>query len=83
MAVEGDPNGGYRGGEPGKLRNAVAAALWTGGPLPQPMVELMLMRDVFHCTPSELDEQDAERIFEVLACLRAEQDVAEARAQSK
>lgn len=35
----------------------------------------MLMRDVFHCTPSELYEQDAEAIAAVLEMLDAEATV--------
>lgn len=30
------------------------------------------MRDVFHCTPSELAEQDADDVMTVLALLQAE-----------
>lgn len=42
------------------------------------MVELVLMRDVFHCTPVELAEQPMRSIAQVLACLAAEQMVREA-----
>jgi len=38
-------------------------------------VDLILMRDIFHCTPSELYEQDAESIAGVLAMLEAEATV--------
>lgn len=33
----------------------------TGG-APQEYIDFLLMKDVYHCTPSELDEQDASKI---------------------
>jgi len=50
----------------------VLIALWTHGPPPQPYVDLMLCRDVFHCTPSQLRAEAADDIFSALACLEAE-----------
>lgn len=47
-------------------------ALWTSGPLPPEYVDLVLMRDIFHCTPSELYEQSAEDVSTVLTLLQAE-----------
>jgi hypothetical protein len=35
-------------------------------------VELVLCRDVYHCTPSELDEQDWGRVAAHLICLDVE-----------
>lgn len=32
----------------------------------------MLCRDVFHCRPSELAQEDADAIMRALACLEAE-----------
>lgn len=43
----------------------------------------MLMRDVFHCTPSELAEQDAEDVMLVLELLEAEATVARLRKEQK
>lgn len=43
----------------------------------------MLMRDVFHCTPSELAEQDAEEIATVLELLEAEATVARMRKEQR
>lgn len=43
----------------------------------------MLMRDVFHCTPSELAEQDAEDVMLVLELLDAEATVARLRKEQK
>lgn len=43
----------------------------------------MLMRDVFHCTPAELAEQDAEDIATVLELLDAEATVARLRKEQK
>ena len=48
------------------------SALWTNGPLPREYTDLILMRDVFHCTPNELAEQDADDVLTVLALLQAE-----------
>lgn len=57
----------------------MAAALWVDGPPPPEYVDLILMRDVFHCTPAELAEQDAEAVLAVLACLSAEAFVEKSR----
>ena len=46
--------------------------LWTGGPPPPEYIELILCRDVYHCTPSELDEQDVARVEAHLICLELE-----------
>jgi len=53
--------------------------LWVDAPPPPPYVDLILMRDVFHCTPAELAVQDADAILEVLACLGAEAFVEKSR----
>lgn len=57
---------------PKKLRNATLTALWTSGPPPPEYTDLVLCRDVFHCTPSELAAQDADDILTTLALLEAE-----------
>jgi len=54
---------------------ATVSALWTGSPAPPEYTDLILMRDVFHCTPSALYEQDAEDIAVVLTLLDAEATV--------
>ena len=59
------------------LKHAVIAALWTNGPPPPEYVDLMLCRDVFHCTPSALKAEAADDIFAALACLEAENYVRE------
>jgi hypothetical protein len=56
----------------------VIGALWVHGSLPPDYVDLMLMRDVFHCPPSVLAEQDTDAVLRVLACLEAEAYVREA-----
>jgi hypothetical protein len=38
-------------------------------------VDLILCRDIYHCTPGELDAQDWERIEEHLVCLEVEAQV--------
>ena len=40
---------------------------------------MILMRDVFHCTPSALYEQDATDIARIMAVLEAENTVNERR----
>ena len=38
--------------------------LWVKNPQPPEYAELVLCRDIFHCLPSELDNEDADRIAE-------------------
>lgn len=42
-------------------------------------MELVLCRDVYHCTPSELDAQDWERVATHLICLDVEAKVRKQR----
>jgi hypothetical protein len=51
------------------------AALWTKTPPPPQYTDLILCRDVFHCTPSALRAEDAVDILNALACLEAEAQV--------
>ncbi len=53
--------------------------LWTGQPPPWEYIELILCRDVYHCTPSQLREEDFSDIMATLAMLSAENQVREAR----
>ena len=56
------------------------AHLWTGGGQPPPeYADLVLCRDVYHCLPSQLDEEDAETISLHLAMMDAEAYVRDAR----
>lgn len=48
------------------------ACLWLGRPAPPEYIDLILKRDVYHCTPSELDAQDAEAILQDLVILETE-----------
>ncbi len=48
------------------------------GDLPAEYVDLVLCRDVYHCTPAELDEQDWERVATHLVCLEVETKVRKA-----
>jgi hypothetical protein len=59
----------------------VAAHLWTDAPAPWEYVELVLCRDVFHCLPSQLRQENAQDIFGVLAMLEIEAQVREARSR--
>jgi hypothetical protein len=45
-----------------------------GEPPPPEYVELVLCRDVFHCTPSELRRESARDIMIALEILKAEAD---------
>lgn len=45
--------------------------------------DLILMRDVFHCTPAELAAQDADDVLTVLALLSAEGAYRKRREQIK
>jgi hypothetical protein len=61
----------------------VVTALWTKGPAPQEYTNLVLCRDVFHCTPSQLQAEAAEDILAALACIEAENYVREQQERSK
>ena len=58
-------------------------ALWTHSPAPVEYTELVLCRDVFHCTPSQLRAEDAEDILAALACIEAENYVRKQQERSK
>jgi hypothetical protein len=48
------------------------AYLKTDGPMPGEYLELMLCRDVYHCTPMELANVPLTTIMRHLTCLRQE-----------
>jgi hypothetical protein len=50
-----------------------------GGTPPPEYTDLVLCRDVYHCTPSELAAQDAEDVLLTLAMLEAEARYRQAR----
>lgn len=50
-----------------------------GGQPPPEYTDLVLCRDVYHCTPSELAAQDAEDVLTTLALLEAEAKYRQAR----
>jgi len=43
-------------------------AMWTKGPPPPELIDLLLC-ETYHCPPSVLDEQDAERVSRHLVIL--------------
>lgn len=43
--------------------------------MPDEYVDLILCRDIFHCTPSELDEQDYDRVMLMLGLASAEAEI--------
>lgn len=53
------------------------AHLWTGAPAPWRYTELILCRDVYHCTPVELAQVPLDVILDHLAALSAESEVAQ------
>lgn len=55
------------------------AHLAIGKPAPWQYTELMLCRDVYHCTPAQLDDVPIETIREHLECMRQEARVAKMR----
>lgn len=50
----------------------MAAHLWTDYPPPLPYVQLVLCRDVYHCTPEDLERIPWNVIQEHLVCLEME-----------
>lgn len=58
----------------------MAAHLWTGAPPPLEYVTLVLCRDVYHCTPSQLRQERVVDVLPHLAVLQVEAQVI--RAQS-
>lgn len=61
----------------------MAAHLWTKKPPPWEYVELVLCRDVYHCTPSQLRRENALDIIQTLAMLSIEAQVEQAKAKRK
>lgn len=57
--------------------------LWTGGPAPWPYIELILCRDVYACTPSELEQQDPRKILEHLLLIGEENRVNKIKQQRR
>lgn len=55
--------------------------LWTKGPCPPEYLELILCRDVYHCTPHVLRQIPLEDILTHLTCLRIEAEVRAANRQ--
>lgn len=57
----------------------MAAHLWSNAPPPWEYVELVLCRDVYHCTPSQLRKENAEDVFAHLEMIGMENQVDEAK----
>lgn len=51
------------------------AHLWTGAPAPPDWIELILCRDVYHCTPVELRSVPTSKILRHLTMLGVEAEV--------
>jgi tRNA A37 threonylcarbamoyladenosine biosynthesis protein TsaE len=47
------------------------------------MVEVVLMRDVYHCTPPELEALSMERILQDLTCIEWETKAQNQRAKTR
>lgn len=55
--------GADRNGRQKKLTRAVKALLWTGGgDAPDEYIDYVLIRELYHCLPSDLDREDARTI---------------------
>ena len=50
----------------------MASHLVADAPAPWEYVELIMCRDVYHCTPPELKNVPLEKIFKHLACMQEE-----------
>ena len=61
----------------------VAAYLMGGGDPPPEYIDLFLCRDVFHCTPSELYDEDASVVQTFLDVLDAEGQYQKMKARKK
>lgn len=59
------------------------AHLWTKGPQPWAYMELILCRDVYHCTPAELAQVPLATILDHLACMDVEAKVKQRRAKKR
>lgn len=57
------------------MKLAILAHLATGKPAPREYVELVLCRDVYHCTPLELAQIPLETVEAHLICIAAETKV--------
>lgn len=51
------------------------ASLYTGGTPPAIITDFILCSEIYHCTPKELDEQDAERILDHIMVHNAREEV--------
>lgn len=66
----------WSGGRRKKLTERVADELFLGtGDLPWEYLELKLCRDVYHCLPSELDQEEWLRIKSHIAVMEGEAKV--------
>ena len=65
-----------------ELRLEVMKALVSHHNVPPEYTDMRLCRDVYHCTPSELDEQDYERVLFHIVCMNEEAVVEEVRANA-
>ena len=68
---------------PKKLRLRAAAHLWAGGPAPWEYLELTLCRDVYHCTPMELERIPAGTVMKHLSILGIEAEVQRMKSKHK
>ena len=57
--------------------------LYAGGSAPPEYIEMILCRDIYHCTPGELAQIPLDTILAHLICLREEQEWAKDKQRSK
>jgi hypothetical protein len=53
----------------------VYASLYAGDTPPAIITDFILCSEIYHCTPKELDEQDAERILDHIMVFNAREEV--------
>lgn len=53
------------------------------GETPIAWTNFILMRDIFHCTPTELKKQPIRKVTAALTCLGAEQTIRDARRKQR
>jgi hypothetical protein len=51
--------------------------------MPPEYTEMRLCRDVYHCLPSDLDEQDYDRILYHIVCMNEEETVNQVRSDAQ
>lgn len=59
--------------------NAIDPQTGIARPMPREYIEFILCRDVYHCTPSELDQEDAVKVEQHIRFLELEYEARQFR----